>query len=384
LIVDAEPALRQMASEQAEELGAEVDVCAGFRDGLAKVQTQRYDLMILDNTELLKALRDGGDQTPVLLLGEDMKSSTVVEIMRLGVEDYLLKPIAAETLENKLFETLMQIESGGGNSARARVGEPTPPAAPGSRALPASAAGQPAPTSARPAAPARRDVLLIDDSPRVHELFRQRLPERLSLETATDAESALRKCESHDFRVVIIDLEIPDCDTKELVNRLRVAHKDANLMGLGLRDMEPDASKHGRLDGHLYKPFAQDEIDEFTTRHFAEYGLVVVDDNVLSLGHFEGRDDRIEGYFRRLGFLLQTSLRKLAAECFDDIVVDFRGLPAKPDHVHKLARKVERQAKKMGMQLKLVGTREIKTLLEGFPDTAKLSVYESKEANKPM
>ena len=67
--------------------------------GLAVLQEETVDLVLLDVTmpvmdgpEMLKRLRERGDQTPVILLTAESKTSLIGGMMQAGISDYILKP----------------------------------------------------------------------------------------------------------------------------------------------------------------------------------------------------------------------------------------------------------------------------------------------------
>lgn len=100
----------------------------------------------------------------------------------------------------------------------------------------------------------------------------------------------------------------------------------------------------------------------------------MAEDNLVKVGAFTGKDDRVEKYFTRVTKLLKENIEKMAAACFDDVIIDLSTAPAKPDKTPRLVLDIQREANKRGIQVKLVASAEISTLLKKFDETAKLVI----------
>lgn len=93
------------------ENGYTLEHSADGRDGLTKATEQRYDVIIadrqlpwLDGLSIIGALRQKGDQTPVLILSALGTVDDRVHGLKAGGDDYLTKPFA-------LAELLARIEA---------------------------------------------------------------------------------------------------------------------------------------------------------------------------------------------------------------------------------------------------------------------------------
>lgn len=103
LTVDDSRAIRAVVGRELVSLGCDYDEAEDGLQGLAKLEELVYDLIILDVTMpnldgpgFLAKLRETGNQTPVLMLTSESKRSIVVEVMKLKIEDYILKPFKPE------------------------------------------------------------------------------------------------------------------------------------------------------------------------------------------------------------------------------------------------------------------------------------------------
>lgn len=91
--------------------GYSVEVASDGNEGLARVRDVDPDLIILDlmmpgmdGYRLLKALREAGDTTPVLILSARGEETDKVRGFRLGADDFVTKPFS-------LLELLARVEA---------------------------------------------------------------------------------------------------------------------------------------------------------------------------------------------------------------------------------------------------------------------------------
>ena len=104
LVEDYEP-LRSSLAKGLQENGYAVDAAADGEDGLWYAQSNEYDVIVLDlmlpkldGLTLLKKLREGGSQDPVLILTARDAVSDRVRGLDLGADDYLVKPFSFDEL----------------------------------------------------------------------------------------------------------------------------------------------------------------------------------------------------------------------------------------------------------------------------------------------
>ncbi len=100
LIVEDERRLAgNIARSLRETAGYAVDIAHDGEDGLYMAQTNPYDLLLLDlmlpkidGLTLLKQLRGGGGQMPVLVLTARDEKDSIVALLNAGADDYVAKP----------------------------------------------------------------------------------------------------------------------------------------------------------------------------------------------------------------------------------------------------------------------------------------------------
>ena len=105
LIVDDDDRIRDLLKQYLMREGHSVTTAQDAAAARKLFQTFSFDLAIFDimmpgedGLSLLKALRDEGNETPVLLLTARGQASDRIEGLRLGADDYLPKPFEPEEL----------------------------------------------------------------------------------------------------------------------------------------------------------------------------------------------------------------------------------------------------------------------------------------------
>ena len=116
LAVDDFPTMRRIVKTLLRQLG--YNNVAEAEDGqvaLAKLKQEKFDLVLLDwnmprmtGLELLKAIRadDNLQNTPVVMITAEGGKEDVLEAVKAGVNNFIVKPFTAETLEEKLNKVL--------------------------------------------------------------------------------------------------------------------------------------------------------------------------------------------------------------------------------------------------------------------------------------
>jgi two-component system cell cycle response regulator len=376
LTIDDSSTIRSIITKQMADLGFEVDHAEDGQQGLAKLEEISVDLILLDVTmpvmdgpTMLAALRERGDKTPVIMLTSESKRSIVAGAVKLGIEDYILKPFKPDELRGKVMKALRM--DGGGVAAAGPVGaNPTVASSPGS---PSSSAAGPSGSASRQFI----DILVIDDMENVHKKLRALLPTHVSLNGCVSAREALQMCQERVYRVVVVDLVIPDVNSVALMNQLRALQPHAVMVALALRSAGEgtgDVKSQGFNDV-VYKPFETAAVEDFLSKHFDVDDVLSVDGNVLECAAFAGKEDKLDRYFTRLRTLCHESLEKLASACYDDTIFDLSAIPLRNDKIVRLLMDSDKEAKKLGIALRLVGTPEIKKVLGAVMETASMPFY---------
>jgi DNA-binding NtrC family response regulator len=105
LIADDEKNMRWVLREALEPVGYDVAEASEGKEALSAIAEQEPDLLVLDHRmpapdgmEVLRRLRGKGYRFPVIMLTGVKALNTVVEVMKAGAQDYLVKPINVDEL----------------------------------------------------------------------------------------------------------------------------------------------------------------------------------------------------------------------------------------------------------------------------------------------
>ena len=109
LVVDSERSIRNTLKERLEYEGFRVETAETGSEAADKTEKSTYDIVLCDINvpdtgafDLLVSLRDNGKSLPFIMLSSQKGTEPVVNSMRHGAYDYILKPINL----NKLLESI--------------------------------------------------------------------------------------------------------------------------------------------------------------------------------------------------------------------------------------------------------------------------------------
>jgi CheY-like chemotaxis protein len=371
MTVDDSRAVRSIISKQLATMSCEVEEAEDGKQALEKLQDISVDLILLDVTmpvmdgpTMLSKLREQGNQTPVVMLTSESKRSIIAEAMRQGIDDYILKPFKPEELAEKVRKALKLGASGvPANERRENV----------------VASGGSAPVSGSAEGKQFIDVMVIDDMENVGKRLRSLLPPHVTMHSVTSAQAGLAACRERVCRVILIDYELPDVNSGQLAEQLRVIEPHAVFVALALKATDAKAFlEEARSKGFtdvLYKPISPENIEDFMLQYFDKQDLLARADNVLSVSPYTGRADRIERYFKRLEGLFAPELETIASACFEDVVVDLSKVTPNADRLPRLLAGVNERASDVGLKLRLLGNAELKKVLSGYEETKSLPCF---------
>ena len=96
-------ALGMVGISDATEAGDGTEAIAAFKDG------NEFDIVLLDwnmpkmnGIDTLKAMRQAGNKTPVIMVTTEAEKSRVIEAIKAGANDYLIKPFSPDKLAAKV------------------------------------------------------------------------------------------------------------------------------------------------------------------------------------------------------------------------------------------------------------------------------------------
>src|SRR5512139_1398401 len=111
LVIDDEPALRQIAAAVLTRAGHAVDQACGVTEARQKLARGDVDLALCDikmpdgnGIELLKQSRASGIDTVFVMITASASMETAIEALRGGAYDYIVKPVRNEELLNRVAQ----------------------------------------------------------------------------------------------------------------------------------------------------------------------------------------------------------------------------------------------------------------------------------------
>ena len=112
LVVDDFSTMRRIVKNILKQIGfANIEEAEDGNSALARLRLGGYDLVISDwnmpnmsGLELLKAIRSDSalSSVPVLMVTAEAKKENVVEAIKSGVNNYVVKPFTADVLKDKI------------------------------------------------------------------------------------------------------------------------------------------------------------------------------------------------------------------------------------------------------------------------------------------
>jgi len=110
LVVDDSLTIRRIVIKALSMVGISEAAEAGDGAEALKAATeQEFDLILLDwnmpkmsGIDMLRALRQAGKKTPVIMVTTEAEKSRVIEAIKAGANDYLIKPFAPDQLAAKV------------------------------------------------------------------------------------------------------------------------------------------------------------------------------------------------------------------------------------------------------------------------------------------
>jgi two-component system chemotaxis response regulator CheY len=110
LVVDDSLTIRRIVIKALNLVGIHEATEAGDGvEAVKAVQAGAFDLILLDwnmpkmsGIEALRAIRRGGHKTPVIMVTTEAEKSRVIEAIKSGANDYLIKPFSPDQLAAKV------------------------------------------------------------------------------------------------------------------------------------------------------------------------------------------------------------------------------------------------------------------------------------------
>lgn len=110
LVVDDSMTIRRIVVKALQMVGINDSVEASDgTEALAALAAGQFDIVLMDwnmpkmtGIETLQKIRESGNKTPVIMVTAEAEKSRVIEAIKAGANDYLIKPFAPDQLAQKV------------------------------------------------------------------------------------------------------------------------------------------------------------------------------------------------------------------------------------------------------------------------------------------
>ena len=114
LLVDDSKTMRNIQKSVLSQLGyTEIEEACDGQDALSKVKAFGPDLLLvdwnmpnMDGLSFVKAYRQDDKSTPIIMVTTEAEKSRVIEAIKAGVNNYVVKPFTPDLLSQRIQETL--------------------------------------------------------------------------------------------------------------------------------------------------------------------------------------------------------------------------------------------------------------------------------------
>jgi two-component system KDP operon response regulator KdpE len=105
LVIEDDPPIRRLLRTSLAANGFDVSEAATGQDGIAAIEANKPDLVVLDlglpdmdGLDIIRMLRAKGNKTPIVVLSSRGQEHSKVEALDLGADDYVTKPFGMSEL----------------------------------------------------------------------------------------------------------------------------------------------------------------------------------------------------------------------------------------------------------------------------------------------
>lgn len=111
LVIDDEPAVRQIIAAHVKQAGYDVDQAGGAAEAAAKLVRGDVDIALCDiqmpdgnGLDLVKSIRESGIDTTFIMVTAFASMETAIDALRAGAADFITKPLRSEELLHRLAQ----------------------------------------------------------------------------------------------------------------------------------------------------------------------------------------------------------------------------------------------------------------------------------------
>ena len=119
MLVDDSRTIRNIQKNTLAGMGyKDVDEAADGVEALAQLGKKRPDLMLvdwnmpnMDGITLIRKVREKDKDLPIIMVTTEAEKSRVMEALKAGVNNYVVKPFTADTLSEKINQTMSKVQT---------------------------------------------------------------------------------------------------------------------------------------------------------------------------------------------------------------------------------------------------------------------------------
>jgi two-component system chemotaxis response regulator CheY len=119
MLIDDSKTMRNIQKSVLTQLGhTEIEEACDGQDAMSKVGAFKPDLVLvdwsmpnMDGLAFVKAFREQDKTTPVIMVSTEAEKSRVIEAIKAGVSNYVVKPFTPDLLSQRINETLSKARS---------------------------------------------------------------------------------------------------------------------------------------------------------------------------------------------------------------------------------------------------------------------------------
>ncbi len=120
LLVDDSRTIRNIQKNVLAQLGhTDIMEASDGVEALAAIKNQRPDLVLvdwnmpnMDGITLVRTVRQTDTALPLIMVTTEAEKSRVIEAIKAGVNNYVVKPFTAQTLSEKIEQTMAKVAGG--------------------------------------------------------------------------------------------------------------------------------------------------------------------------------------------------------------------------------------------------------------------------------
>ncbi|MCC6677817.1 MAG: response regulator [Phycisphaerales bacterium] len=117
MLIDDSKTMRNIQKAVLTQLGhTEIQEACDGQDALSKVGAFKPDLLLvdwnmpnMDGLSFVKAFRQSNRSTPIIMVTTEAEKSRVIEAIKAGVQNYVVKPFTPDLLSQRIQETMSKV-----------------------------------------------------------------------------------------------------------------------------------------------------------------------------------------------------------------------------------------------------------------------------------